>query len=594
MTPRHVILDALSALGRETCDFDLASDHPLRSLARTDLSLAEVTCELPPKGTEGDIATNVAFILSRRLSLSPRDTAHLLVPVLSASPYVEEVSVAGPGFLNLTLKEGFWADTVRAILSQEKTFGHGVWGAGQSVNVEYVSANPTGPLHMAHGRVAVVGDVLANLFEASGFDVTREYYINDRGVQVDKLARSLYMRYCEVCGVSCETVLEGAYPGAYLIDIAQDLYARDGRTWLDKDESAWLSPFKAFAMSALMAMIRHTMDVVGIKHDVFVSEQDLFDRGLFDEVKASLDAHQLTAIDTLPPPKGKKAEGWTAEPLLLFKATKLGETQDAPLCKSDGSPTYLGGDLAYHTDKLSRQFDLLINVWGADHASQVGRLKAAVDVLSEGKADLSFVLCQIVHVLQGGKPVKMSKRAGSYVELEDIVQDVGADVLRFMMVSREHTTHLTLDIDVVKETSSNNPVFYVHYAYARGHSVLKEAQKIWGHDVTHTSRLKKARLDLLCTKGEQDLIKKMAFWPACVEGSTRAREPHRITTFLTDVATRFHSLWSQGNQQTTLRFLREDDPDVSLARLALVQAMLYVLASGFAILGITPKETLTW
>ncbi len=594
MTPRHVILDALSALGREASDLNLPKDHPLKLLAKTDLSLDGVTCDLPPKGAEGDIATNAAFILSRTLSLSPRDTAHLLMPVLSASPYVTEVNVAGPGFLNLTLNDTFWADTVRAILSQGDAFGHGVWGAGQSVNVEYVSANPTGPLHMAHGRVAVVGDVLANLFEASGFDVTREYYINDRGVQVDKLARSLYMRYREICGVPCETILEGAYPGAYLIDIARDLYARDGRRWLDQDESAWLPPFKAFAMSALMAMIRHTMDVVGIKHDVFVSEQDLFDRGLFEKVKATLEAHQLTAIDALPPPKGKKAEGWTAEPLLLFKATKLGEPQDAPLCKSDGSPTYLGGDLAYHKDKLSRRFDYLVNVWGADHASQVGRLKAAVDVLSEGKADLSFVLCQIVHVLKGGKPVKMSKRAGSYVELEDIVQDIGADVLRFMMVSREHTTHLTLDIDVVKETSSNNPVFYVHYAYARGHSVLKEAQKIWGREIADTSHLRKADLDLLCADGEQALIKKMAFWPACVEGATRAREPHRITTFLTEIATRFHSLWSQGNQDTTLRFLREDDSDVSLARLALVQSMLYVLASGLAILGITPKETLTW
>ena len=488
----------------------------------------------------------------------------------------------------------FCYDIVPSVLKEAGRFGRGTWGAGQSVNVEYVSANPTGPLHIGHGRIAIVGDIIANLLDAVGFKVTREYYINDMGAQVDVLARSVYRRYVEACGQSVANFPEEGYPGDYLIPIAHALKDRDGQAWLDKSADQWMPIFKDFAIQEMMADIRASLKRIGIHLDVFSSEKSVCERGLFEKAKDILSEKDLVLRGTLPPPKGKKADDWKPVELLLFKASLMGEPQDAALQKPDGSLTYFGGDVAYHQDKLSRDFDRLINIWGADHAAQVGRLRSAVNVLSGHRVDLSFVLCQMVHVLKDGEPLKMSKRAGNYVCLDDVVTDVGADVLRFIMVTRETNAQLTFDVDTVTKTSTDNPVFYVHYAYARSHSVLRAAQEMFGQDFVARDSALKADLFLLTSEPEQALIQKMAFWPDCVEGAAQTLQPHRIATFLINLAGDFHKLWSQGHHHTTLRFLEKDAPAVSSGPVALIIALQDVLKAGFDILGIDVRERLDW
>jgi arginyl-tRNA synthetase len=559
-----------------------------------DFDVQKVACDVVPRGIEGHVATNAALLCAKSLKTNPRTVADTLKPYFERHPDVERVTIAGAGFINLTLQASFWHNVVRTILSKGPAFGHGQWGGGQPVNVEYVSTNPTGPIHIGHGRIAIVGDVIANLLNASGFKVTREYYINDQGAQVDVLARSLYRRYMEACGQRIEHLPAIGYGGDYLIPVGEAMKAQDGDVWLNKPEDAWLPVFRDFAIRAMMDDIRQSLDEIGIHFDVFTSERDVCRRGLFEEAHAILAQKGLADRGTLPPPKTDKVTDWVPEEMLLFKAESLGEPQDAALKRPDGSLTYFGGDVAYHQDKLNRGFKWLVNIWGADHANQVGRLSAAINHLTDDPVRLSFVLCQIVHVLKEGEAVKMSKRSGNFVCLDDVRAWIGADVLRFIMVTREADTQLTFDIDTVTKTSSDNPVFYVHYAYARSHSVVKAAIQMFGTDFVTPEALFRADITLLCTEVERELIQKMALWPSCVEGAARSLQPHRIANFLTQTAALFHGLWNQGQSTAALRFLQENDPALSQARLALVVSMQHVLKSGLDILGITARERLDW
>ena len=557
-----------------------------------DADLSRIVLDVPPKGQTGDIATNAAFVLAKALRKPPRVIAGMLQEAFEAHPLVASALVAGAGFVNIFLNPGAFYAVLSNVLHQGALYGHGTWGQGQRVNVEYVSVNPTGPLHIGHGRVAIVGDVMANLLTVSGFDVVREYYVNDAGGQIETLARSVYLRYREAHGEDIGAIPAGCYPGLYLKDVAMALKVQEGRAWLEQDESAWLPFFEAFSVQLLMQSIKKTMRQIGIQHDVFRSEKDLTLEGRLEKTIDTLEHKGYVYKGTLQPPKGREKE-WTPKELLLFKATAFGEPQDVPLTKADsGQFTYFAGDMAYHDDKIERGFDTMINVWGADHAGHVGRLKAAVTALGGSQKKLSFILCQMVHVLQKGEPLKMSKRAGGFVTLNEVVDVIGCDVLRFIMASRSHDTQLTLDLDEVLKTSKENPVFYVHYAYARACSIKRAAADIWDDTICQKEALLKADFTQLNRPSEYALMRKMAFWPACIEGATRTCEPHRITTFLHDFASLFHTLWGEGNQDTTLRFLSGKDKDLSLARLALVESVRCVIEEGLTILGVTTREQL--
>ena len=579
--PKHIVQSVLTTLAEA-------------GLLPEGFDASKVTCDAVPNGVDGHVATNAALLCAKPLKQGPRAIAEAFKPHFEAHPDVSRVTIAGAGFINLTLTSIFWQNVVRTVLSEGSNFGHGQWGQRQSVNVEYVSTNPTGPIHIGHGRIAIVGDVIANLLSASGFKVTREYYINDQGAQVDVLARSLYWRYTEACGQKTDHLPGLIYGGDYLIPVAEAMKAQEGDSWLSKPEETWLPLFRDFAISAMMSDIRKSLHEIGIHFDVFTSERDVCARGLFDEAYEVLRNKGLASVGTLPPPKTDKVKDWVPEEMLLFRAESLGQPQDAALKRSDGSLTYFGGDIAYHKDKLNRGFNWLINIWGADHANQVGRLSAAVEHLQDNPVRLSLVLCQMVHVLKDGEAVKMSKRAGNFVCLDDVREVVGSDVLRFIMVTREADTQLTFDIDTVTKTSAENPVFYVHYAYARCHSVLGAAREMFGDYVTTPKALQNADLALLTTDAERAIIQKMAFWPTCVEGAARSLQPHRIAGFLTQFAALFHSLWNQGQSEAKLRFLQERDRALCGARLALIIAVQHVLKSGLDLLGVAARQRLEW
>lgn len=582
---RHILQDVLNTLQKE-------------GVVPQDVSLERITLDVPPKGQTGDIATNAAFVLAKVLRKPPKEVAVLFAEAFEANPFVASALVASAGFVNIFLKPGAFYGVLEAVLSKAGSYGHGTWGADKRVNVEYVSVNPTGPLHIGHGRVAVVGDVIANLLSVSGFDVVREYYVNDAGGQIETLARSVYLRYREAHGENIGAIPPGCYPGEYLKDVALVIKTQEGRAWLNRDEASWLPFFKDFAVKILMQDIRNTMKRIGIRHDVFRSEKDLLHEGCLEQTVRVLSDKGYVYKGRLAPPKGREKSvdaSQSAEPaeLLLFKATPFGEAQDVPITKAaSGDYTYFAGDMAYHADKIARGFKGLVNVWGADHAGHLGRLKAVCKALAPDFGTLDFVLCQMVHVLQDGKPLKLSKRIGGFVALDAVIDAVGADVLRFMMASRSSDAQLTLDLDEVVQTSKENPVFYVHYAYARASSVKRAAVDMWGENAACRQSLLQTDFTQLNRPLEYALMRKMAFWPACVEGAARTLEPHRITNFLSDLSGTFHALWSEGHQNTTLRFLTQKNKDLSLARMALVEAVRCVIEEGLMILGIAPRERL--
>ncbi|HYD30745.1 MAG TPA: arginine--tRNA ligase [Azospirillaceae bacterium] len=554
------------------------------------LDASKLTVEPPREAAHGDLATNAAMVLGKQAKMAPRQLAELLVGKLKTHRDVTSVEIAGPGFINLRLKPEVWRARVADILAAGTAYGDSRIGRGQKINVEYVSANPTGPLHAAHARGAIVGDALAALLEKAGFDVTREYYINDAGAQVEVLGRSTFLRYREALGEDIGAIPAGMYPGEYLKDVGQALAARDGAKWKDVPEAEWLSACRDFAIETIMGWIRTDLAALGVHIQVYTSERSLVASGAVDKALQALTDMGLIYEGVLEPPKGKKPDDWEPRPQTLFAATRFGDDVDRPLKKSDGSYTYFANDIAYHLDKYQRDFTTLIDVWGADHGGYIKRMQAATTAVTAGKAALDVKICQLVHLMDNGQPVKMSKRAGTFVTLADVIEQVGRDVVRFIMLTRRNDQTLEFDFKKVTEQSKDNPVFYVQYAHARCCSVLRHAQEADPAIGLSGALLAQASLDRLDDPSEMELIRLMAHWPRLVEAAAESHEPHRVAFYLYDLAAAFHGLWNKGRDDATLRFLIESDPELTRARLALVKAVSTVVASGLMVMGVEPVQ----
>jgi arginyl-tRNA synthetase len=545
------------------------------------IDVSRVVFELPRDASHGDLACNAAMVLAKQAGMKPRDLAEMLTSALAGIDGVTDVEIAGPGFLNLRVEARLWAMEIDAVIAAGTDYGRNASGAGMPVNVEYVSANPTGPLHAAHARGAVLGDAMAGLLDFCGWKVTREYYINDAGAQVDVLARSAYLRYCEAQGREIGEIPSGLYPGAYLIEVGTALVAEFGDRYLEKEEAQWLAPVRSFTIDAIMAGIRDDLQMLGIDMDRFSSERALVDSGAVKTAFDRLEAAGHIYRGVLEPPKGKEPEDWEPREQLLFRASAFGDDTDRPLQKSNGSWTYFASDVAYHMDKLDRTGGPLINIFGVDHGGYVKRMMAAVEALSGQKGQLDIQLCQLVNLMADGIPVKMSKRAGNFVTVRDVIDAVGADVIRFIMLTRRSEQTLDFDYARVTEQSRDNPVFYVQYAHARACSVLRQT----GDDVPED-----AALDQLTDPAEMAVIRQLASWPRLVVSAARAHEPHRIAFYLMDLAAAFHALWTAGRETPELRFIREDAPGLTAARLRLVKATALVIRSGLGILAIDALE----
>ncbi len=583
---RETVLDALRTL---------APDLPDDIAARV-----EVTPTRDP--AHGDMATNAALVSAKAARQAPAKIAAGLVAALSLRPEVAEAAAAGPGFVNLRLDPAAFRDLLPGILLAGEQYGDSPLGRGARVNVEYVSANPTGPMHIGHCRGAVVGDALANLLAKAGFDVTKEYYINDAGNQVAALAWATYWRYLQAVGTSLTEDEYAAqvpgglqYRGDYLIPPAQELLRLHGDSLAGPGKGIapveqWLDLVRDFTIDAMMRQVRDDLALLGVNQAVFSSERALVATGVVDRVIAGLEADGLIYQGVLEPPKGKTPDDWEPREQTLFRATQFGDDVDRPLRKSDGSNTYFANDIAYHADKVLRGFPTLIDVWGADHGGYVSRMKSAVKAVSGGKATLDIVLCQIVHIMRGGEPVRMSKRAGTFVTLRDLLEEVGRDAVRFTMLTRKSDAQMEFDLDQAVAQTRENPVFYVQYAHARCRSVLRSAANSFPAQALTPAELATVSLDSLTAEADLVLMRRLASWPRTVEAAAIAREPHRIAFFLYDLAADFHMLWNRGRDDAELRFIQADRPAETLARLALVAATAATIRSGLAVMGVTPVE----
>jgi arginyl-tRNA synthetase len=585
----HAAVAALAAQGRVPAGLDIG----------------RIVVEPPRDPAHGDMATNAAMVLAKEAKLKPRDLAEAIAAELARDPLVAKVEVAGPGFINLTLTPAAWTEALRAVLAAGADYGRSDLGKSEPVNVEYVSANPTGPMHVGHCRGAVFGDALANLLAFAGFAVTREYYINDAGAQVDVLARSAYLRYREALGEAIGPIPDGLYPGDYLKPVGEALAAEHGAALIEMPEERWLPIVRDKAVAMMMAEIKTDLDALGVHHDLFFSERSLIDggeaasggSGSRDRVAqtiAQLRAQGVVEEGRLPPPKGAPVEDWEDREQTLFRATQFGDDVDRPLKKSDGSYTYFASDIAYHKSKVDRGFARMIDVWGADHGGYIKRMQAAVQAVSGGKAELDVKIVQLVKLLRAGEPVKMSKRAGDFVTLREVVDEVGRDAVRFDMLFRKNDAVLDFDLAKVIEASRDNPVFYVQYAHARAQSVFRNAREMLPDlPVVAAERalmLAKAPTERLVEAEELALMRRLALYPRVVESAALAHEPHRIAFYLFDLASEFHALWTRGKDLPHLRFIIQNDPDVTQARLALIQGVAAVLASGLDLLGVTAPE----
>ena len=559
-----------------------------------DASIAGITLEAPKDAGHGDLATNAAMVLAKPAGMSPRDLAARLAPLIAADAHIDQVEIAGPGFINLTLERAFWPSVLRMVLEQADDYGRSTMGKGEAVNVEYVSANPTGPMHVGHCRGAVFGDALANLLDFSGYAVTREYYLNDAGAQVDVLARSAFLRYREALGEKIGEIPEGLYPGDYLQPVGHALAENYGRDLLTMKEAEWLPLVREVALNKMLDLIQDDLAQLGISHDVFFSERSLTQGGE-DQIAATisdLKKQGLIYTGSLPPPKGKVEEEWEDREQLLFRSTAFGDDMDRPLVKSDGAYTYFAADIAYHRDKFRRGFNNMIDVWGADHSGHVKRMKSAVAALTHNQAELDVKLCQLVRLFRAGEPVKMSKRAGTFVTLREVVDEVGAGPVRFMMLYRKNDAPLDFDFAKVTEQSRDNPVFYVQYAHARASSVLRNVNEQFPDLYSEGSDLARADLERLNDDSELALIKRIAHFPRIVEAAASAHEPHRIAFYLYDLAGDFHGLWNRGKDSPQLRFIYDSDRELTRSRVALVVATQRVLALGLGILGVQAMQEL--
>jgi len=552
----------------------------------------QISVEPPREPSHGDIATNAAMVLAKKVGLKPRVLANLLCEQISGLDHVKSAEIAGPGFINLRITDGVWRERLRDVLRAGLDYGSSSLGAGKRVNVEYVSANPTGPLHAAHARGAVFGDALASLLAKAGFEVCKEYYINDAGSQVDTLARSAHLRYREALGEDIGEIPEGQYPGEYLKEVGAALAERDGDRWLGIDEGLWLTEVRQFAIDNIMKKVKQDLARLGVQIQVYSSERELVASGGVESVMELLDEQGFLYTGVLQPPKGKKPDDWEPRPQRLFKATDFGDDVDRPIQKSDGSWTYFASDVAYHLNKFRRGYSDMINIWGADHGGYIKRMQAAVRASTRGEGTLDVKICQLVNMMKDGKPVRMSKRAGSFTTLADVIDAVGRDVIRFIMLTRRNDQPLDFDFAKVTEQSRENPVFYVQYAHARCHSVLRHAADAFPKRRLVGAELVTADLDCLTDPNELGLIKVLANWPRLVESAAQAHEPHRVAFYLTDLAAVFHGLWNKGRDDATMRFILEDEERKSLARLALVRGVATTIASGLFVMGVEPLEEL--
>jgi len=575
------ITDALEAMKREGA---LPSDLEIKGIEAT-----------PPRdATHGDVASNAAMVLAKSAKKKPREIADALAAKLMGQPDIAKVDVAGPGFLNVTFKPEVWAGLIPAIRKAGTVYGSGSLGKGETANVEYVSANPTGPMHVGHCRGAVFGDALANLLAFAGYKVTREYYINDAGGQVNVLARSTHMRYREALGEKIGDIPEGLYPGEYLMPVGEALAKEFGNALVGKPESEWLAMVREKAVAAMLVMIKDDLAALNVRHDVFFSEASL-KSGKKDEVADSIAVlRKMGHIyeGRLEKPLGHDGEEWEDREQTLFRSTTFGDDVDRALMKSDGTYTYFASDVAYHHNKISRGFDHLVNVLGADHVGYVKRIKSVVAALSEGRVDMDVPICQLVKLMRNGEPVKMSKRSGNFVTLREVVDEVGVDPVRFMMLYRKHDSALDFDLAKVVEQSKENPVFYVQMGHARARSVFRNVQDVFPGMTADSAEIANADLSKLTDAGEIDLVRRMAWWPELVKGAARAHEPHRLAFYLYELASALHGHWSRGNDSPHLRFIQAGDRTLTAARLALVDAFAQVVASGLGILGVSAPDEL--
>ena len=561
------------------------------------IDLSRVVVEPPRDAAHGDMATNAAMVLAKEAKAKPRDLAEAIAAKLRADDLIASVDIAGPGFINLTLKPKAWSDALRTVLREGDSYGQSAMGAREKVNVEYVSANPTGPMHVGHCRGAVFGDALCSLLAFTGYDVTREYYINDAGAQVDVLARSAFLRYREALGENIGAIPEGLYPGDYLKPVGQALAAEYGDKLKAMPEDRWLPIVRDKSIAMMMEEIKGDLAALNIRHDVFFSERSLTETGnnkvteTIDFLRSKGDVYE----GRLPPPKGGPVEDYEDREQTLFRATAYGDDVDRPLMKSDGSYTYFASDIANHKNKFDRGFTNLIDVFGADHGGYIKRMQAAVKAVTAGKATLDVKIVQLVKLLRHGEPVKMSKRSGDFVTLREVVDEVGKDAVRFMMLYRKNDAVLDFDLAKVIEQSRENPVFYVQYGHARGHSVFRNARVLIPdlpeQTVARAAFLGDAAVERLTDPAELDLLRRLALYPRMIEAASVAHEPHRIAFYLYDLASEFHGLWNKGHDLPYLRFIINNDAEMTKARLAMVQGVVSVLASGLAILGVhAPDE----
>ncbi len=550
------------------------------------LDLSKITAEPPRDASHGDISTNAAMILTKQVGKPPLDVAEKIVAKLKSLPEVANVEVAKPGFINLRLQSGVWQNHLGEILKSSTNYGFENIGKGEPINVEFVSANPTGPMHVGHGRGAVFGDALSTVLEKTGYKVTREYYLNDAGAQVEKLSRTLHLRYREYFGENIGEIPAGLYPAEYMKEVAAALAERDGKKWIGKEEPEWLEPLRQFAVNHILGWIKDDLKFLGVRHDVFSSEHELIKAGKVEIMIKRLEELGLLYVGVLEPPKGKTPDDWEPRPQTLFQSTKFGDDVDRPLKKSDGSNTYFANDVAYHYDKYLRTGKNLVNCLGADHGGYVRRITAATKAVSGGEAELDCKLNQLINIMRNGEPVRMSKRAGTFVTLRDVLEDVGKDVFRFVIMTRKNDVAFDFDLVKVKEQSKDNPVFYVQYAHARICSVMRHAADMFGAAAITPDNLKKANFALLNDDAEMALIRLMAVWPRAIEASALAHEPHRLCFYIQDLAAAFHSLWNKGKDHAELRFLIEGKKEESIARLAMIESCRSIIESGLSVFGV--------
>lgn len=547
--------------------------------------IKSIVVEMPKEASNGDLSTNASMVLAKEFKKNPLGIASLLSEKLSPLPYIAKIDIAGPGFINFTIQPSKWHEAINDIIAHGTKYGENNLGNGESINVEYASPNPTGPMHIGHARGAVYGDALARILTKCGYKVTKEYYVNDAGGQVLDLARTVFLRYKEAYTGKAVTIPSGLYPGEYLCPIGKKLAAEYGDKLLNIEEKEYLPIIKKFAIAEMLEIIKSNLLELGISHDVFFSEQSLYDDNKVEEAVEKLKKLDLVYEGSLPPPKGEPQENWESRPQLLFRSTNFGDDQDRALQKSDKSWTYFAGDIGYTANKIARGFKQIIFVLGADHGGYVKRIKAVVESLSSGAVKSEVKLCQLVNFVENGVPIKMSKRAGAFTTTQDVVNEVGKDVIRFMMMTRKNDIILDFDLAKVKEQSKDNPVFYVQYAYVRAGSIINNAASQLPESYQKLEN-KQYDLSLLSSKEELELIKLLASFPKVIEGAALHFEPHRIAFYLQSIASLFHSLWNLGKENNNYRFIIENNIELTASRLALIKAMQQVIHAGFDIIGV--------